>query len=118
MDQPITLTENAAAALRARMALAPEGSPGIRLSVRTTGCSGNSYRMDFIGQGDSLAQDDRIEKDGAVLFVPRTESWMLFGTIVDYVQDNLGGDHFTFSNPNETGRCGCGESFQVGKPKN
>lgn len=113
-DQPITLTDRAAAAIRARVEAGPAGTAGVRLSIRATGCSGNSYHMDFVPENGGL-DDDRFEKDGAVLFISRTESWMLFGTVVDYVSDDLGNERFTFSNPNEKGRCGCGESFQVEK---
>lgn len=113
MSDPIILTDRAAAALVTRLKAAPPGTQGVRLSVRSTGCSGNSYRMDFVGEKDDVSGDDRFEKDGAVLFMSKTESWMLFGTVVDYVEDALGNERFVFSNPNETGRCGCGESFQV-----
>lgn len=113
-NPPITLTDRAAAAIRARIELGPAGTAGVRLSIRTTGCSGNSYHMEFAGK-DSISEDDRVEKDGAILFISRTESWMLFGTIVDYVSDDLGCERFVFTNPNEKGRCGCGESFQVEK---
>lgn len=110
---PITITENAARQIADLLLAAPEGSPGLRLSVKATGCSGNSYVMDFIKPGGDTAGDDVIEAHGAKLFVPKTQSWMLFGTTVDYTVDNLGNSKFTFTNPNEIGRCGCGESFQV-----
>ena len=110
---PITITENAAKQIDSLLVAAPEGSPGVRLSVKSTGCSGNSYVMDFIKPGADTAGGDVIESHGAKLFVPKTQSWMLFGTIVDYTVDNLGNSKFTFTNPNETGRCGCGESFHV-----
>ncbi len=114
MSDPVTLTTRAAEAIKARVKAATPGTVGVRLSVRSTGCSGNSYRMDFVGEKDDTAADDRFEREGAVLFVSKTESWMLFGTVVDYAEDSLGNTRFTFTNPNEKGRCGCGESFQVG----
>lgn len=57
---------------------------------------------------ENLAADDKIEKDGAVLYIPKTNSWMLFGMEVGYAEGKLQSG-FTFTNPNETGRCGCGE---------
>ncbi|HRC26715.1 MAG TPA: iron-sulfur cluster assembly accessory protein [Alphaproteobacteria bacterium] len=117
MSDPVTLTTRAAEAIKARVRAAPPGTVGVRLSVRSTGCSGNSYRMDFVGEKDDTAADDRFEHEGAVLFISTMESWMLFGTVVDYAEDYLGNTRFTFTNPNETGRCGCGESFQVGSKR-
>jgi iron-sulfur cluster assembly protein len=110
---PITLTENAASQITALLKSAPEGTPGLRLAVKATGCSGNSYVMDFIKPGTDIAGDDVIEAHGFRLHIPKTQSWMLFGTTVDYSVDELGNSKFIFTNPNETGRCGCGESFQV-----
>lgn len=112
---PITITENAAAQIGNLLMAAPDGTPGIRLSIKATGCSGNSYTMDFIKPGADTGADDAIESHGVTLFVPKTQSWMLFGTVVDYAVDDLGNTKFIFTNPNETGRCGCGESFQVKK---
>lgn len=112
MDQPIAMTASAAAAIRARIAQGPPGTRALRLAVRSTGCSGHSYDMEYVADRESGA-DDVFERDGAVLLVPRTHSWMLFGTLVDYITDDLGNERFEFSNPNEKGRCGCGESFNV-----
>ena len=113
--QPIQMTEKAAAQISALMAQAPDGSPGVRLTIKSTGCSGHSYHMEFIKPGDSLSGDDVFEHNGARLYIPRMHSWMLFGMVVDYVTDDLGNSKFDFTNPNETGRCGCGESFQVSR---
>mgnify|MGYP003824929701 CR=1 FL=1 len=84
---------------------------GLRLSVRTTGCSGNSYAMEYAVDG--LENDDLIENNGAVIYIPKIYSWMLIGMTIDYITDELGNARFDFQNPNETGRCGCGESFHV-----
>lgn len=110
---PITITENAANQIQTLLQSAPEGTKGVRLNVKPTGCSGNSYAMEYIRENDDLAKDDVFESAGAKLFIPKIHSWMLFGMKVDYVKDNLGNARFEFSNPNETGRCGCGESFHV-----
>lgn len=112
---PIHITEKAGEAIRKRMAEAPAGTAGLRLRVKATGCSGNSYVMEY-ADSEGIAADDRFEHGGAVLFIPKTQSWMLFGMTVDYGADELGNEKFLFSNPNESGRCGCGESFQVTPP--
>lgn len=113
MDQPIAMTAAAAAAIRDRIAQGPPGTRALRLNVRTTGCSGNRYDMEYVRDSEAPDQDDVFERDGARLYVPKIQSWMLFGTMVDYVADELGNERFEFSNPNEKGRCGCGESFNV-----
>jgi len=109
----ITITEKAAQQIEALMGKAPEGAKGVRLSIKTTGCSGNSYKMDYIKADDDGAGDDVFEEHGITLNIPKMYSWMLIGTTVDYIMDELGNSRFDFINPNESGRCGCGESFNV-----
>jgi iron-sulfur cluster assembly protein len=111
----IKISEDAALQIKKLTAQAPEGTQGLRLSIKSTGCSGNSYKMEYIKVGDDGAGDDIIESEGARLHVPKMYSWMLIGMTIDYVTDDLGNAKFEFINPNETGRCGCGESFQVQK---
>jgi iron-sulfur cluster assembly protein len=111
--QPITITETAAAQINKLMQRAPEGTQGVRLNVKPRGCSGNSYEMEYIKSGEPLAADDKIEASNAILYIPKTHSWMLFGIVVDYAEDDMGNARFRFKNPNEKGRCGCGESFYV-----
>lgn len=113
MKTPITITENAAHHLQKLQSKAPEGTQGVRLNIKPTGCSGNSYAMDYIKPDADLSQDEPFEAHGATLYIPKIHSWMLFGMTIDYVTDELGNARFEFINPNETGRCGCGESFQV-----
>jgi iron-sulfur cluster assembly protein len=113
MSQPITITENAAAQINKLLEKAPAGTQGLRLNIKTTGCSGNSYHMEYIRETDDLAKEDSFSQNNATLHIPKIHSWMLFGMVVDYVVDELGNSRFDFSNPNETGRCGCGESFHV-----
>lgn len=109
----ITMTPSARTQLARLMDAAPEGCMGLRLSIKTTGCSGHSYKMEYIVQGDDMAGDDIIESEGVRLNIPKIHSWMLLGMTIDHVTDNLGNSRFDFINPNETGRCGCGESFHV-----
>jgi len=114
--EPIKITDTAASQLKKRNDEAPEGTQGIRLNVKQTGCSGNSYKMEYIKAGDDLGKDDHIQDNGVTIFIPKIYSWMLFGLTVDYIEDELGNSRFDFINPNEVGRCGCGESFQVEPP--
>ena len=82
----------------------------LRISVNTKGCSGLSYVMDWVeapGPGDEVVTDH-----GLTVLVDRRASLFLIGSQMDYqIKDLTSG--FTFSNPNEKGRCGCGESFHV-----
>jgi iron-sulfur cluster assembly protein len=109
----ITITEKAADHIKSLMDVAPAGSAGVRLSIKSTGCSGNSYKMDYIKDGDDTSGDDVFEEHDIALNIPKIYSWMLVGTTVDYITDELGNSRFEFINPNETARCGCGESFHV-----
>jgi len=116
MDLGITVTDAAKAQMQKLLQKAPAGTEALRLSIKATGCSGNSYKMAYVGTDETGAQDDIIAVTEAVrLHIPKISSWMLIGMRVDYVTDDLGNSRFDFINPNETGRCGCGESFQVGK---
>ena len=105
----MTLTDAAAARLSA---LYSKGQAGmmLRISVNTKGCSGLSYDMSWVpdaGPGDEVVTDK-----GLTVLVDRKASLFLIGSTMDYqVKDLTSG--FTFSNPNEKGRCGCGESFHV-----
>jgi iron-sulfur cluster assembly protein len=114
MNQPIAITQDAAKAITEKIA-AKDGAIGLRLAITSTGCSGYSYKMEY-AMDENAAADDRIQQDGAVLFIPKTHSWMLFGMEIGYAEDKMSSG-FTFTNPNESGRCGCGESFSVERPK-
>lgn len=105
----ITLTEAAADRMRTFLAKRAEGA-GVRLGVKTTGCSGMAYVMEFAdeaGVGDTV-----FEEKGVKLLVNAKSLVYLDGTELDYVREGLN-EGFKFSNPNEKSRCGCGESFNV-----
>ncbi len=114
MDKPIKITEEAAKQINSLMEDAPDGALGVRLNIKTTGCSGNSYDMEYVRADDDLSKDELFEDNGATIYIPKLYSWMLFGMSIDYITDDLGNSRFDFKNPNETGRCGCGESFTIG----
>ncbi len=105
----MTLTDVAAERLRR---LYENGEKGklLRIGVNTKGCSGLSYDMswtDTPGPGDEVVNDK-----GLTVLVDRKASLFLIGTTMDYEVKALTSG-FTFTNPNEKGRCGCGESFHV-----
>lgn len=105
----MTLTDAAADRLRR---LYQKGEQGhlLRIGVKTKGCSGLSYDMtwtDEPGPGDEVVHDK-----GLTVLVDRKASLFLIGTVMDYETRDLASG-FTFTNPNEKGRCGCGESFHV-----
>ena len=115
----ITLTKNAIEQIKILVDIAPHPCQGVRLGIKETGCSGNSYKMDYMPADDDGSADDKFEQEGAILYVPKLYSWMLIGTTVDYITDELGNSRFDFQNPNEVSRCGCGESFNIApKTKN
>ena len=83
---------------------------GLRVGVRTTGCSGNSYFIQYATEKKPF--EEEIDIDGVKVFVEPTAVMFLIGSVMDYKEDRLFAG-FVFENPNETGRCGCGESFTV-----
>ena len=109
----IEITEKAINQIKNLMGKAPEGTPGVRLNIKSTGCSGHSYAMEYVKTDDNIAGDDEFQAGEQKLYIPKMHSWMLFGTVIDYITDDLGNSRFDFVNPNEAGRCGCGESFHV-----
>lgn len=107
---PISITE--AAKERIKVLLESRGKPsyGVRIGIRTKGCSGLSYTLEF---ADEKAPFDEEIKDEefTVLIDPKAMMFIL-GTEMDYVEEQMHAG-FVFSNPNEKGRCGCGKSFHV-----
>lgn len=105
----ITLTEKAAERVETFLAKRGKGL-GLRLGVKTTGCSGMAYTMEF---ADELEATDTVFEVGAVKLIIDPKSLLyLDGTELDYTREGLN-EGFKFSNPNEKARCGCGESFTV-----
>lgn len=104
----VTLTPKAAE--RVRALLSKRGGLGMRLAVRTSGCSGMAYALEF---ADASAEGDvRFESHGVTLLVDARSLVYLDGTELDYVREGLN-EGFKFHNPNARNQCGCGESFSV-----
>ena len=104
----ISLTDSAAA--RVRKYLETRDSVGLRLGVTKTGCSGYSYVINY---ADAVDDGDIVFEDRGVKIVVDPEALQLIdGTEVDFVKNGLN-ESFSFKNPNVTGECGCGESFNI-----
>lgn len=105
----MSLTDGAADRLRALYAKGEQGRL-LRIGVKTKGCSGLSYDLTWT---DAAAPSDEVITDkGVTVLIDRKATLFLIGTVMDYeVKAMTAG--FTFTNPNEKGRCGCGESFHV-----
>jgi iron-sulfur cluster assembly protein len=110
LPQAIKLTE--AAAQRVQELLTKRGKPslGIRIGVRSKGCSGLSYTLEYADQKQPM--DEIVEQHGVTVLIDPKATLFILGTEMDYVEEKLQSG-FVFRNPNEKGRCGCGESFHV-----
>lgn len=105
----ITLTE--AAAARVQKFLAGRGKGiGLRLGVKTSGCSGMAYALEFVD--DASSEDLTFESHGVKVLIDPKSLAYLDGTELDYTKEGLN-EGFKFNNPNVKGQCGCGESFTV-----
>ena len=106
----LDVTEDAAARIRQLMASAPEATAGLRLTTPQRGCSGLMYKVDYVREPGAF--DEKVETSGGTLFVDGASLLYLIGSRMDWREDEFSAG-FTFTNPNEKGRCGCGESFTV-----
>ncbi|MBA4314974.1 iron-sulfur cluster assembly protein IscA [Limnobacter sp.] len=105
----ITLTERAADHISKFLTKRGKGI-GLRIGVRTTGCSGMAYKLEFV---DTVVDEDNVfEAHGVKLFVDPKSMPYLEGIELDFAREGLN-EGFKFNNPNEKARCGCGESFTV-----
>ncbi|VCU70334.1 Iron-binding protein IscA [Pigmentiphaga humi] len=105
----VTLTERAARHVNRYLEKRGKGL-GLRLGVRTTGCSGLAYKLEYV---DEFLPDDQVfESEGVKVFVDPKSLPYLAGTQLDYAREGLN-EGFKFNNPNEKATCGCGESFTI-----
>ncbi len=106
---PISITENAAKHVAEQLRTRGHGV-GIRVGVKTTGCSGMAYVLEFV---DKLEVGDQVfEKAGVKIIVDPKSLAYIDGTEMDFVKQGVN-EGFEFKNPNAKGECGCGESFSV-----
>jgi iron-sulfur cluster assembly protein len=108
--QALTVTEAAAGRIQALLAKRGKPSVGVRVGVRARGCSGLSYTIEYADEKGKF--DEIVEDKGVTVLIDPKAVMFILGTEMDYVEENLQSG-FTFRNPNEKGRCGCGESFHV-----
>ncbi len=108
--QVITLSVKAANRIKEIMSIDHDGSVGVRIGVKSGGCAGMSYIMEYAKKVNPA--DEIIEDKGVKVFIDPAAIIYLLGTEMDYKKDEFSSS-FVFNNPNETERCGCGESFKV-----
>ena len=108
--QVITLSDKAAARVKEIMSQAKEPIIGVRVGVAYGGCAGMSYVMEYAKKANP--NDEVIEDKGVKVLIDPKAIMYLLGTEMDYKKEELSST-FVFKNPNETERCGCGESFKI-----
>ena len=109
-NQIIKLSDNAVNKIKEIMLKATEQTIGVRVGVKSGGCAGMSYVMEYTKKINP--NDEVIEDKGVKVFVDSAAIMYLLGTEMDYKKEELSST-FVFNNPNETQRCGCGESFKT-----
>ena len=108
--QVITLSDNAAIRIKEVMASASKSTIGVRVGVKSGGCAGMSYLMEYVEK--VKVEDEVVEDKGVKVFIDPGAVMYLLGTEMDYKKEEFSST-FVFKNPNETERCGCGESFKI-----
>jgi iron-sulfur cluster assembly protein len=106
----LSLTDEAAKRVKALIDRADSPVLGLRVGVNSRGCSGLSYFVEYAEEQKKF--EDMVEDKGVKIFIDPTAVMFLLGSEMDYVEDKFQSG-FVFSNPNEKGRCGCGESFHT-----
>ena len=109
-NQIITLSNNAANRIKEIISKSPDTTKGVRVGAKSGGCAGMSYVMEYTKKVNP--NDEVIEDKGVKVFVDSAAIMYLLGTEMDYKKEELSSS-FVFNNPNETERCGCGESFKI-----
>ena len=110
MKQVITLSDNAANRIKEIISNDETKSVGVRVGVKSGGCAGMSYVMEYAKEINPT--DEIIEDKGVKVFIDPGAIMYLLGTEMDYKKEQFSST-FIFKNPNETERCGCGESFKI-----
>ena len=109
-EQVIKLSDNAANRIKEIMSKAESSAIGVRVGVKSGGCAGMSYIMEYAKEAKK--NEEVIEDKGVKVFIDSAAIMYLLGTEMDYKKEDFSST-FVFNNPNETERCGCGESFKV-----
>ena len=106
----VTLTDKAVEHVKKLMARADNDIIGLRVGIKSAGCSGLQYVVEFASEKKPF--EDVITQDGATILIDPSAVMFLIGSEMDWVEEKFS-SQFVFNNPNETARCGCGESFTV-----
>jgi iron-sulfur cluster assembly protein len=106
----LQISDTAAEKIRGLLSQRAKPSEGVRVGIKTRGCSGLSYDIEYADQVSKY--DEVVEDKGVKVIIDPKAVMFLLGSIMDYEEDKFKSG-FTFRNPNEKGRCGCGESFHV-----
>ena len=109
-ESVIILSDNAVSRIKEIMSSADNNSVGVRVGVKSGGCAGMSYVMEYTKKINP--SDEMIEEKGVKVFIDPSAVMYLLGTEMDYKKEEFSSS-FVFKNPNETERCGCGESFKI-----
>ena len=110
MKQIITLSQRAADRIREIMSKDNNNSIGLRIGVKSGGCAGMEYVLEYAKEKN--LNEEIIEDKGVKVFIDPSAVIYLLGTQMDYKKEQFSSS-FVFNNPNETERCGCGESFKI-----
>ena len=108
--QLITISDNAAKHIKEILSNAESGVKGVRVSVKSGGCAGMEYEMTYLKE--TIPNDEVVKDNNVEVFIDPKAIMYLLGTKMDYKEDKFSSS-FVFNNPNETERCGCGESFKI-----
>lgn len=109
----LTISDGALAQIKELLAARKEPCEGVKVGVRTRGCSGLSYTIEYALKDKNISKfDDVVQVENINIFIDPKVSMFLIGSEMIFNEDELTSG-FDFTNPNEKGRCGCGESFKV-----
>ena len=109
-EQVIKLSQNAAERIKDIMSKAEDATIGVRVGVQSGGCAGMSYVMEYSKEVNP--NDEVVEDKWVKVYIDPAAVMYLLGTEMDYKKEEFSSS-FVFNNPNETERCGCGESFKI-----
>lgn len=112
LDRPpvLTLTDSAANQIKSLLESADEPALGLRISVVPRGCSGMAYQIEYATE--EIDTDELVEDKGVKIFIDPAAVMFMIGSEMDYIEGKMESG-FAIKNPNEKGRCGCGESFHA-----
>jgi iron-sulfur cluster assembly protein len=110
MPAVISISDVAAEKIKGLLASRAKPSEGVRVAIKTRGCSGLAYNIEYADAAN--AYDEVVEEKGVKVLVDPKAVMFLLGSVMDYEEDKFKSG-FVFRNPNEKGKCGCGESFHV-----